>query len=78
MAELVVRRNGVAWSTWNVAKNVIELALERAGIGGGIGRWRETIDALRFSGTEHECEAVEFALQGLALDVARVRSATLS
>jgi hypothetical protein len=75
MAELVVRRNGVAWSTWNVTKNVVGLALERAGLPGGGGRWRKTADALRFTGTETECDAVELALEGLALDVARVRSA---
>lgn len=69
MAELIIRRNGAAWSSWNAAKNMVELALERSNLPLGRTQWTETQQELTFVGTERECEAITIALEGLRLDV---------
>jgi hypothetical protein len=69
VAELIIRRNEAAWSSWNAAKNMIDLALERTNQPRGRLYWTETEQELTFVGSEQECEAITVALEGLGLDV---------
>ena len=71
MAELVIFRDGRAWSTWNVAKYLIAATLERVGLDYPDDSWSETTLQRRFVGSSHDCEAVEAALEGTGLRVAR-------
>jgi len=68
MAQLVIVRDGKAWSRWNAARFMIDAALERFGLD-GVGSWSETAQANIFVGTSRECEAVATALEGTGLRI---------